>query len=200
MDKKSFLAELRKRLAGLPQGDIEDRLGFYAEMIDDRVEEGMSEEEAVRQIGVLDEVAKEIIAETPLTTLVKEKVKTKRRLRAWEIVLLAVGSPIWLSLLIVAAAVILVLYVSFWAGVIALWACGGALVGCAVGGVAALVGFCIMGNVWTGLALLGAGLFLAGMSIFWFFGCGKMTCGYVWLTKRILRGIKLLFVGRRNEA
>ena len=47
MNKQEFLSQLRKGLAGLPQNDIEERLAFYGEMIDDRIEEGLSEEEAV---------------------------------------------------------------------------------------------------------------------------------------------------------
>ena len=39
MNKQEFLAELRKRLSGLPQADIEERIVFYSEMIDDRTEE-----------------------------------------------------------------------------------------------------------------------------------------------------------------
>jgi len=38
MDKKEFLSELEKRLQGLPKADIEERLEFYSESIDDRVE------------------------------------------------------------------------------------------------------------------------------------------------------------------
>ena len=47
MNKQEFLSLLRRELSGLPQGDIEERVGFYAEMIDDRMEEGLTEEEAV---------------------------------------------------------------------------------------------------------------------------------------------------------
>ena len=47
MTKQAFLAALGERLVGLPQKDIEERLTFYSEMIDDRMEEGLSEEEAV---------------------------------------------------------------------------------------------------------------------------------------------------------
>ena len=39
MTKQEFLAELRRGLSGLPQNDIEERLNFYSEMIDDRMEE-----------------------------------------------------------------------------------------------------------------------------------------------------------------
>ena len=43
MNKQDFLVQLRKGLSGLPQDDIEERLTFYKEMIEDRMEEGFSE-------------------------------------------------------------------------------------------------------------------------------------------------------------
>ena len=46
MNKEQFLAELQKGLSGLPQAEIDDRLAFYGEFIDDHMEEGMTEEEA----------------------------------------------------------------------------------------------------------------------------------------------------------
>ena len=42
MNKQEFLAHLRKGLSGLPQNDIEKRLNFYGEMLEDRMEEGLS--------------------------------------------------------------------------------------------------------------------------------------------------------------
>ena len=56
----------------LPQGDVEERLTFYSEMIDDRMEEGISEEEAVCEIGSVDEIVSQIIADIPFTKLVRE--------------------------------------------------------------------------------------------------------------------------------
>ena len=35
MNKREFIDKLRTKLKGLPNSDIEERLGFYAEMIDD---------------------------------------------------------------------------------------------------------------------------------------------------------------------
>ena len=95
MLKAEFLARLREKLSCLPADDLEERLGFYGEMIDDRVEEGLSEHEAVATVGTVDEVADQILAETPLGKLVKERIKPKRRLSTGEIALLAVGSPVW---------------------------------------------------------------------------------------------------------
>ncbi len=51
MNKREFLQKLENGLSGLPREDIEQRLSFYAEMIDDRIEDGFSEEEAVAGIG-----------------------------------------------------------------------------------------------------------------------------------------------------
>ena len=87
MTKQEFMANLRAKLSGLPTQDVEDRLSFYCEMIDDRTEEGLSEEEAVSAIGSVDEVVSQIIADIPLAKIAKEKIKPKRRLWAWEIVL-----------------------------------------------------------------------------------------------------------------
>ena len=112
MLKTAFLEALQSGLAGLPQQDIEERLAFYGEMIDDRMEEGLSEEEAVEAIGPVDRVINEIIAQTPLTKIVKERIKPKRSLRAWEILLLILGFPLWFPLMIVAFVLILVFYVS----------------------------------------------------------------------------------------
>ena len=98
MGKAEFMETLRKRLAGLPQAEIEERLAFYNEMIDDRIEDGLTEEEAVAEVGPVEDVVNQIMSEIPLTALVREKVRPKRTLRVWEIILLVLGSPIWLSL------------------------------------------------------------------------------------------------------
>lgn len=71
MNKQAFLSALRKGLTGLPENDIEHSIEFYSEMIDDRIEEGMSEEEAAASIGNIDDIVSQILSETSLTKLVK---------------------------------------------------------------------------------------------------------------------------------
>ena len=56
MKKQEFLDELKKALWALPEADQKNSLEYYAEMIDDRMEDGLSEEEAVAAIGDLDEI------------------------------------------------------------------------------------------------------------------------------------------------
>ena len=198
MRKQEFIDALRERLRGLPSQDVEERVGFYAEMIDDRMEEGLTEAVAVADMGDVEDVVSQILAETPLARLVKEKIKPKRRLRAWEIVLLALGSPIWLTLLISAFAVVLSLYVSTWAVVVSLWACFASFAASALGGIvggAALVLF--HGPV--GLVLIAAGLALAGLAIFSFYGCKALTKGVCRLTPKMLLGVKRCFVGKGEQ-
>jgi len=198
MSKQEFLLRLRKGLSGLPQDDIEERLIYYSEMIDDRMEEGFSEEEAVAEIGSVDEIAAQIVSEIPFTKFVKEKIKPKKRLGAWEIILIILGSPIWLSLLIAAFAVIFSLYAALWAVIISLWAVFGSLIGFAFGEIAAGIGFTLGGYEVSGIAMIGAGVVGAGLSIFLCFGCKAVTKGILLLTKKVALGIKNCFVNRRE--
>ena len=94
MTKSEFLTELRTALVGLPEEDIEKSLDFYSEMIDDRVEEGLSEEEAVADLGSIEDIKTQILKDIPLTKIVKERGKPKRTLSGLEITLLIVGFPL----------------------------------------------------------------------------------------------------------
>lgn len=198
MTKMMFLLSLHEKLSEFPQEEVEERLYFYSEMIEDRMDEGLSEEDAVAAVGTVEEIATQIEADLRAIKPVKEKAKPKRRLKAWEIVLLAVGSPIWLSLLIAAFAVVLSLYAVLWSVIVSLWAVFGSLIGCAVGVCVMGVGFIIEGEAVSGIALIGGGMVCAGLAIFMFFGCKAATRGAALLTKKIALGIKRCFA-RREE-
>ena len=199
MTKQEFLCALGKKLSGLPRREVEERLAFYGESIDDRIEEGRTEAQAVSDIGSVDEIAAQVIAEIPLARIAKERVRPKRRLRAWEIVLLVLGSPVWLPLLAVAAVLGLVLYLVPWILIVSVWAVFASLAACAVGGVAAGLCFAVRGFGFTGLASMSAGICCAGLAIFLFFGCLGATRGIVRLTKQIVFGIKKCFMGKENR-
>ena len=194
MTKQEFLAALKGALAGLPQDEIDGRIDFYAEMIDDRIDEGLSEESAVAEIGSVDLIAAQTLADIPLSKLAKQRIKPKRKLGALEIVLLALGSPIWLSLVIAAFAVVISVYVSLWAIVVSLWAAFAAIVGSAFGGLVGGIFLAALGNTYTGLALVASSLLLSGISIFAFFGCRAATKGIIILTRKFALAIKKAFV------
>ncbi len=199
MSKQEFLAELRKGLSGLPKEDVEERLTFYSEMIDDRMEEGFSEEEAVLAAGIVNEIIAQAVADIPLTKIVKEKMKPKRWLRAGEMILLVLGSPVWLSLGVAAFAIILSLYISLWAVIISLWAVFVSILACGLGGIAVGVGFVAGGHGLAGAAMIGAGFICAGLSILTFFGCKAATKGCLLLTRKIAVWFKSCFM-KKEEA
>ena len=183
MTKMEFILSLNERLAGLPKKEIEERLNFYSEMIEDRMEEGLSEEDAVSAVGNVDRIAEQILQEAPIP----KKTKTKRKFKTWEIVLLALGSPIWGSLLIAVFAVCISLYAVLWSVVVSLWAVFGALVGSAFGGIIAGIAFAVGKSLMSGFALICAGIVCAGLSILFFFGCKYATKVAVLTVKKIFQ-------------
>lgn len=190
MNKQEFLTQLRKGLSGLPQEDIEERLTFYSEMIEDQIEEGRSEEEALSTIGSIDEIVTQTVAEIPLTKISKERKKTKKQRNGIEILLLVLGAPLWISLAIAVLAASLSLYVSLWSVVVSLWSVFVSLTGCAFGAFLSGAVFACKGNVLPGVAIIGAGILCAGLSIFMFYGCKVATKGILILTKKIAVWIK----------
>ena len=198
MTKLQFLSALRHRLAALPSAEVEERLAFYREMIEDRIEDGLSEEEAVAAVGTVEEIAQRIAEDIPLTKFTQTTLRPPRQRKGWEIALLIIGSPLWFSLLLAAAAVVLSVFLSLWAVVISLWAVFGALAGGAAGGIGGGVCIILGGHLSTGLCCIGMGLICGGLAILWFFVCRAATKGLVWLIKRSVSPIKRSFI--RKEA
>ena len=63
MNRYDFKHQLARRLSGLPEEELATTLSFFDEMIDDRLDEGMTEDQAVADLGDLDEIANRILAE-----------------------------------------------------------------------------------------------------------------------------------------
>lgn len=194
MTKMQFLMALHDRLSGLPRDEAEQRLSFYSEMIEDRMEEGLTEEEAVGAVGSVEDIAAQILEDVSLVKLAKEKIKPKRQMKAWEITLLAVGSIVWIPLLLAAVIVAGAVLISLWAILIALWVVFVSLIASGVavtlGGVLVL----LLGRGTIGIALIGAALICISLGIFCFYGCLAASKGAVALVKLCIRGIKKCLV------
>lgn len=194
MNKSEFLATLREKLNGVPEEDINKSLDFYEEMIDDRVEDGMSEEEAVEALGSMEEIINQILSEVSLPKLVKEKVRPKQALKTWEVVLIVLGAPIWVPLVCSLCCVVVSAYLTVWVMILSLYALDVSV---------ALSGLALVAMAFTTLfqgdfavfgMLFGCGLMAVGFSILLFFGFNLVTKGILWLSKKILTGIKGLFI------
>lgn len=194
MTKEQFILELMEKLSPLPIETFEESITFYTEMIDDRMEDGMSEEEAIKDIGSIDDIVTQILTNAPIVTLVKQKIKPKKRLGIWNIILLILGSPIWLSLLIAAFAVIFSVWISCWAVIVSFWAAFVSVAASAIGGIIVGIGFLIIGKVFPGGILLSLSMVCVGLSIFFFYGCKAATKGIAILTKKIILGFKKYFI------
>lgn len=193
MNKHDFLARLRKKLYDLPQDEVLERLNFFSEMIEDRIEEGLSEEEAVASVGKVHEIASQILSETSGESVLKNNDE-RNRVKPLEIFLLVLGSPLWLSLVLAVFAIVLSLYTVLWSLVVSIWAVFLSLAACSLG--FAFVGFKFIftGFGLSGAALIGSGLILVGLGIFCYFGGFYASKAIVLLTKKIFLWITKFFV------
>ncbi len=197
MTKHDFLLSLQDNLRDLPREEMEEQIHFFSEMIDDRIEEGLSEDDAVAAVGSVEDIRQHITEGLTLPKARKKKPSGRRKLRPWEITLLVLGSPLWLCLLIAAFAVLLALYISLWAVVISLWAVFASLLGSGVGVIVGGAVIAFSGKSLEAITLIGVGLVSGGLSIFMFYGCKYATKGSIGLTKWIFRCIKRFF--RKEE-
>ena len=188
MTKESLLMWLREAFSAYPPEEVEERIRFYEELIDDKMEEGLTEEEAVASLGSLEEVIARMGAEMP-------PLKTKKagHLRWWEILLLVLGFPLWFPLLVAAAAVAFSIYVCLWSIVVCVWAGFVSVAVCSFFAIVAGIGYILFGTKLTGLAMLGAGIACLGLSIFLFCACKIATHYTMLLAKNTLHWIKKAF-------
>lgn len=199
MNKTEFLHELGIEILGLPQEDVERWLEYYTEMLEDRIEDGMSEAQAVASLGDPKVIARQILVQTPFTKLIKNKIKPKRKLQVWEIVLVVLGSPIWLAIAVSLAAAFFAIFASLWAGIVSVWTAELSVAVCGLAGV--LFSFFLVGtgSVYQGLLLLGGGLFCAGLSYFGFILCKRLTVLLGKLCKFFVLFVKSLFVEKEGK-
>ena len=198
MTREEFSEKLRKKISGLPEDEIEGRVSFYNEIIDDRMEEGMSEEDAVESIGSVDSVADQIMAEIPFSKLIEHKVNQsnagsegKKRNTGRVITLIALF-PVWIILF----ALILALYIVLWALVLSLYIVVIAFALVSLSGIPGTVYMFVQGRNPEALLVLGAAIFLAGLAIALVVASVAATRGTVRLMKRIALGVKSIFVGK----
>ena len=109
MNKEQFIRVFRKKLRGMPREEIAKTVSYYEEMIADKIEGGMSEQEAVASLGNLDELARS--ARGAESETAEKQPRTHETPAPWVMVLLILGSPIWIGI----GAGIFGILVGFWA-------------------------------------------------------------------------------------
>ena len=186
VNKMQFLQSVREQTAGMPLTEINRLLEYYSEMIDEAMEEGMSEEEATAHLGTWEEICaqieefrtsepqptepiKEDFTEEQQNPIPEKKPKKRISLPMWAVVLLILTSPVWgaivLALGIAAFAVIVSLVVIGGALVISLFAVVLSLAVVGVVGIPAAFVLLVTSSIAPFLLTLGGGLVCAGLAI-----------------------------------
>ena len=178
MNKLTFLEELDHLLKSLSKVERHQNLDYYAEMIDDRMEDGLSEEDAVAALGSPADIAAQILCDVP--------PKKVRRYPVWAIILIVLGSPLWISLLLAAAAVVLSVVLTFaavylsvfltlWAILATLYIADLALALSFLAGIAGGVFYLVQSVSAPSLLFFGTGLACAGAAVLLFFLCNWLS-------------------------
>ena len=163
MTKQEFLNKIKSGISRLPKNDIEHYLQYYSEMIDDRMEDGMAEADAVSAMGVPDEIIAEILREKQFSASIsKDEPKSIDKSKLALVIIIAVLTlPIWGSVISAAIGI----FAGIAGAVIGIYAASFAL---AVSGVACFAGGVFMlfdGVLAQALVMVGIGLLCAGLSI-----------------------------------
>ena len=186
MKKEKFLLELRSKLKGLPKDDLESRLSFYEEAINDRISCGKSEEEAVADLGPIDKIVEEIAEQTPYFSLVKERAKFHRKLSLTTILLIILGFPFIISGLTLIAVLYLVAWVIVLIPSIISVSCLGSSVVCLIAFFLSIAdGNTLIINLGASFLSIGLGIMLIPASLYSIRGLIKFT--------------KFLFIKRKTK-
>ena len=197
MNKQEYLAQLRAALACLPEGEIEESVAFYTEMIDDRVADGLTEEEATAQLDDPKAAARAIIADLPVVPRAVVRTKQKNRALYWTLVIL--GSPLWLTLLLAAGMLVLAGLLTIWCLILGLWLlAAGLLAGGPLG-----IGVCLwalaVGQPAYGVFELGSGLLCFGLGLFCLHGAVAASKTLMQVSRQWIAKAKEPFVKVKEE-
>lgn len=190
MTKLEFLRRLATLLRGMDPDERAQWLADYSEIIDDYIEEGRTETEAVGIIGSVEAIARQIRTDAGLPA---DAAETERKLRR-TVLILACTAPLWFPAVLVTAALVLVLLFAVLAVILGVLVVAVALLvalasvvlglyavtaGLALSSVGFVLGGTVMtcsGHILPGLFTFGAGLLTAGLVL-------PLAVGTHWIRK-----------------
>lgn len=203
MITEEYLSALRKELQGLSEKDIRESVDFYKEMIADRMEDGISEEDAIAGMPSPADAAKEILLDKPRPQAALAQGTAKgtkeKHLPSWAMVLLILGAVVWFPLLIAAGSVVLAVDITLIALIIAAFSISIALVGSFFFADFYAIYFFIHGKIAVGIFYFGLSMLSVGAAILSFFFFGWFARKIFSLIKLFGRWVKSLFI-RKKEA
>ncbi len=197
MDKKQFLAALRRALRDLPKEEREKFVLYYQEMIEDHMENGCTEQEAVAQVGDVQAIAADILREQDIFP----PAKPRKRMPVWGWVLVVLGSPFWGPILAAVFCIVFSVYLIIWCIPVT---SASVTVGLFAFGMLSLVGspMVLLDAVPAGMFQIGAGVAALGLALFagvaTFYLAKVLGKGSVWGVRKMARACRGDW--RRREA
>lgn len=192
MTKNEFLKGLARALRRMKREEREKSLAFYREMIDDRVEAGLTEDAAVAEMEPIADIAPGILQDAAARGALKKERNPVAT------VLLILGSPLWASLLAVLFVGLGVVTVCLWTVVACLYCVVGAL-GAACLGCLACMALLLEFSPFA-LFFVGAALLCCGLGILVCMLANLTAKGFAHATGGMWRSVCRILFRRRNAA
>lgn len=187
---KALAAELSEKVR---PSEIHQLINYYDEMIEDLMEEGYTEEEAVARLGS----PKELIQ--AVTETEEVVVEIPRRFHPFLLLILVLGFPLWGSLLLSAALLILSFLIIIWCVPFTTGMIG---VTTFIGGIASVVLSPVLmaDGFYLFLSQLGMGIFLFGLGLLCLIATYSMSRPFSRLTHSLVVWPKLFVQNYRKKA
>lgn len=198
MNKKEFINELGKNLNHFPKKEKNKCLHYYEEMINDRIEDGMPEEMAVKAVGSIESIVVSVTNELSLMSLMTTKMNNAFSKKN-NLVLILLGLPLWLPLLIAFIIVVLALYIVFISVIFSLYI---TLFAISVSGfLYAIFGFVFIftNGLAIGLATIGSGIFAFSLALLLFKPGIALANLLLEGVKKSINSIKRLFINKEKN-
>lgn len=222
MKKEEFLEELENLLLGISEEERADAIAFYRSYFEDAGEE--NESSILEELGSPQKVADSILKDLGVDTqtagtgnaqggadtgntgyynAAQQQVppqKDNAGMTVLFIVLAVLASPIWLSLLVVAASIVFAIIVTVFALAVSAVAVMAALL---IGGVVLTISGIMLipgGNLAAGIGLIGGGCLIVALGLLALLLC-VLVCGVFlpWAVKSLLRQCKKLLDKRKGR-
>lgn len=202
MNKQEFFEELTLRLDSLPKSEIQKSIAYYEEIIDDRIEDGMTEDNAIKALGHVDDIAQNIMYDLSIPQLMKAKVNVSKKnasnKRLW-LTLAILGSPFWLPVLLAFALTVFSLYLTVWSVIVSLYSVIIALGISCLSGIIVGIAFLFVKSVPVGLCYIGAGICCGALTLFIVKAVNLSTKKLVKFSAHIIRKVKSLFITKKGS-
>lgn len=185
MTQNEFLSELKAHLSKIPKNEREKIVEYYAEIINDKIDEGKTEEQAVSELGSPEQVAQSVLEDYSDNDSKNKENKKSHSVGA------IIGFSVLIPFVILMIAVLGVVSLSFIISSAALL----------IGGAAFLISsfWIFLQNFSAGLFQLGAGFFAAAIGVFAMYGSIAFGKLYFRIVKATFKKYMSVYGGVKND-